>query len=197
MKALPKTQSTLLEWDSRGYNIILTTGRKESAREVTEKQLSTAGIIYDQLVMGIGGGDRVLINDRKPDGKNAARAIRIDRNEGLSQISVEDLESLALNYFKIFSNKDLKGLEAVLSDDVILRDWELSALGKQEVLAANENIFNAFDSIDVSIEKMYVSDMTVISEITIKADSETILVTDIIEFDSCMQIKSVIAYKGN
>tara|TARA_B100000131_G_scaffold323119_1_gene379946 strand:+ start:8939 stop:9331 length:393 start_codon:yes stop_codon:yes gene_type:complete len=129
--------------------------------------------------------------------EKTAKAIRIDRNEGLSKISVEDLESLAADYFLIFANKDLKSLASVLSDDVVLRDWEITATGKQEVLSANENIFNAFENIEVSIEKMYVCDMTVIAEITINLDTETILVTDIIEFDSHQKIKSVTAYKGN
>ena len=66
MKLLEGTLEKLDEWDRRGYNIILVTGRRESMRKQTEKQLSDAGIIYDQLIMGIGGGRRYIINDRKP-----------------------------------------------------------------------------------------------------------------------------------
>ena len=40
--------------------------------------------------------------------EKTARAIRIDRNESLSKISVEDLESLATDYFLIFANKDME-----------------------------------------------------------------------------------------
>ena len=77
------------EWDRLGYNIILTTGRKESQRQKTEEYLSNLGIIYDQLVMGIGGGDRVLINDRKPNSdRDTAYAISIDRNEGISDVKI-------------------------------------------------------------------------------------------------------------
>ena len=49
--------------------IILTTGRKEGMRRITEQQLENAGIVYDRLIMGIGGGIRVLINDLKPHRK--------------------------------------------------------------------------------------------------------------------------------
>jgi hydroxymethylpyrimidine pyrophosphatase-like HAD family hydrolase len=52
-KIIYGTVGKIREWDSKGYKIILTTGRKESLREVTVKQLSYAGIVYDQLVMGI------------------------------------------------------------------------------------------------------------------------------------------------
>ena len=57
----------ILEWNKKGYTIILTTGRRESNRELTIKQLQEAGIFYDQLIMGVGRGPRVVINDLKPD----------------------------------------------------------------------------------------------------------------------------------
>jgi len=89
MKLLDGTLDKLLEWDKMGYKIILTTGRKESQRKVTELQLSKVGIIYDQLIMGIGGGIRYIINDRKPYGDiDYARAINIDRNCGIKNIEL-------------------------------------------------------------------------------------------------------------
>ena len=75
LKVLANTISKLTEWDAKGYNIILTSGRKEGMRRVTEKQLAEAGIFYDQLILGIGGGVRYLINDRKSDGRESAFAI--------------------------------------------------------------------------------------------------------------------------
>ena len=78
----------LLEWERRGYNIILLTGRKESTRAVTEQQLRQAGIFYDQLVMGVGGGERHLINDTKPDGASSAYAHNVQRNIGIKDLHV-------------------------------------------------------------------------------------------------------------
>lgn len=81
---LPNTKQAIDLWDKLGYKIILTTGRKESLRNLTEKQLLEIGIVYDQLIMGLGGGDRILINDRKPNGmKNTAYAINVIRNKGI------------------------------------------------------------------------------------------------------------------
>ncbi len=89
MELLPGTPAKLDEWDRMGYNIILLTGRRESARKVTENQLAEAGIIYDQLVMGIGGGKRILVNDRKPYGdEDYAVAINLTRNEGVGGVDV-------------------------------------------------------------------------------------------------------------
>lgn len=86
---LPGVRNKIREWDKKGYNIILTTGRKESSRKNTEKQLADAGIIYDQLIMGIGGGQRVLINDRKPNSdEDTAIAINLERNKGFGKIEI-------------------------------------------------------------------------------------------------------------
>ena len=63
-KPLWGTEDKINEWDAKGYNIILITGRRESLRKKTEEQLLSKNIFYDQLVMGVGGGDRVIINDK-------------------------------------------------------------------------------------------------------------------------------------
>ena len=89
LEVLPGTHDKLREWDTKGYNIIITTGRKKSAREATKKQLSRAGILYDELIMGFGGGDRVMINDRKPNSdRDTAYVINVDRNVGLGDVKI-------------------------------------------------------------------------------------------------------------
>ena len=57
-------------------------------RKNTEKQLSDVGIFYDQLVMGIGGGPRVLINDNKPNGDMTASSHSIPRDIGIENIDI-------------------------------------------------------------------------------------------------------------
>ena len=86
MELLEGTIEKLLEWDKKGYNIILTTGRKESLKKVTEQQLTEAGIFYNYLIMGVGGGTRYLINDNKPEGTESAFAINLKRNKGVNDI---------------------------------------------------------------------------------------------------------------
>jgi hydroxymethylpyrimidine pyrophosphatase-like HAD family hydrolase len=86
---LPGVKSLIQEWDRNGYHIILVTGRRESVRKDTERQLAEAGIFHDQLVMGVGGGVRVLINDRKPSSEDdTAVAINITRNYGLEYTKI-------------------------------------------------------------------------------------------------------------
>jgi len=83
-KLLPNTKEAIDKWDSLGYRIILTTGRKESLREKTKLELLRLGIVYDKLIMGLGGGVRILINDRKQNGeKNTSYAVNVIRNKGI------------------------------------------------------------------------------------------------------------------
>ena len=89
-EVLPGAVETVREWDKKGYRIILVSGRRESMRAGTEKQLTEIGIIFDQLILGIGGGDRILINDMKKDKTtHTCFAYNLVRNEGL--ISLEDI----------------------------------------------------------------------------------------------------------
>jgi FMN phosphatase YigB (HAD superfamily) len=86
---LPGVIEKLNEWDAEGYKIILTTGRKNSMRKLTEMQLEKFGIFYDELIMGINRGERIIINDKKPNSDvTVASAIIIERNEGLKKIKI-------------------------------------------------------------------------------------------------------------
>lgn len=86
---LPGVLDKFIEWDRAGYKIILTTGRRESLRSMTENTLKWLGIFYDQLIMGLPRGERIIINDKKPNATDStAKGISIDRNIGLIDIHV-------------------------------------------------------------------------------------------------------------
>jgi len=86
---LEGTIEKLLEWERKGYRIILTTGRKESMRKQTIKQLQDVGIMYDLLIMGLGSGPRYLINDKRPEnGQETAFAINLKKDKGISNINI-------------------------------------------------------------------------------------------------------------
>ncbi len=82
-------KETIQAWDKLNYKIILTTGRQESLRQETEKQLTALGIVYSQLIMGLPNGSRVVVNDKKPNGiENTAYAINVVRNGGLMNVDL-------------------------------------------------------------------------------------------------------------
>ena len=88
-KILPGTIEKFHEWDKKGYRVILITGRRESTRLVTESQLRECGIIYDKLIMGVGRGERILINDMKESSNSkTAIAINLVRNIGIASVEV-------------------------------------------------------------------------------------------------------------
>ena len=106
------------------------------------------------------------------------------------------LKDQAIQYFEMFSNKDLTGLSEIFTDDVALRDWERSASGKVDVLAANKDIFDAVDTIAVTPIALYEENSTVVAEIEILVNNEIkLLVVDVIIFEGD-KISSVRAYKG-
>lgn len=78
-----------VEWlharQREGYLVVLTTGRPESLRKMTEKMLLKSNINYDVLLMGIGRGPRYIINDQKPNGAATAIAINQPRNGSIQQ----------------------------------------------------------------------------------------------------------------
>lgn len=85
LPATPMAKEKTQEWHCRGDLIVLTTARPESARPITELQLHNAGIIYDRLIMGLGAGIRILVNDYRVTTK--AYAYNVKRNvEGLTFI---------------------------------------------------------------------------------------------------------------
>jgi hypothetical protein len=107
----------------------------------------------------------------------------------------------SLEYFKTFSKKNIEGLKNMFSDDISLRDWDISAKGIDNVLDANSKIFNSVDTISVTPIRVWDflshEDNVVVAELEIIINNEEkLLVTDILEFDEKNKIKSIRAYKG-
>jgi len=60
--------------------VILVSARLEEFRAATEASLHRYSIRYDQLILGLPVGERILINDEKPDGLKTAIAINTIRD---------------------------------------------------------------------------------------------------------------------
>lgn len=71
--------------------VILTTSRKESFRQRTIEQLERLNIKYDQLIMGLVHGKRIVINDyAKTNPYKSCDAINIKRNSDDLKTMLED-----------------------------------------------------------------------------------------------------------
>ena len=112
-----------------------------------------------------------------------------------------NLKEKALEYFECFEKKNLEALSKMFHKDICLKDWNVFASGKENVLQENQNIFDSIDKISISIEKLHCCSMTIIAELLIIADDNPPLpVVDIIEYEYHMgsfEIISIKAYRGN
>jgi len=79
----------LKQWEADGHMIVLTTARPERMRAHTAKELSENGVPWHKLIMGIGQGNRHLINDTIP-GRDLDRAIshNLYRDQGFEGIEI-------------------------------------------------------------------------------------------------------------
>ena len=93
VNVLPGVKEKMIEWVNAGHYIVLTTARPESLREITKQQMLNAGILYHQLVMGIGREERILINNNsKGEPENArAMAVAVGRDAGFINSNWENV----------------------------------------------------------------------------------------------------------
>lgn len=85
----PNVKETLDEIDSRGDKIILVSARKESARKMTEKILDELMVPYDQLILGVTQGCRIIVNDKlRQTSMSRCRSIDVITDNGFR---LEDL----------------------------------------------------------------------------------------------------------
>ena len=107
------------------------------------------------------------------------------------------LKKISQKYFKYFSSKDLDLIGSMLSSKVILKDWDVYAEGKENVLSATKNIFDSVETIKVVVKDIYREEQTIIAKLDILInDKEMIKVVDIIQFDKSNKIINIRAFKG-
>jgi hypothetical protein len=102
-----------------------------------------------------------------------------------------------IKYFKVFSDKNIDELSKMFSNDIELKDWNIFASGKKNVVAANCDIFNSVNTIHVTPIKFYSNSETSYAvQIFILVNGEEKLdVIDVIKFNSNGLINSIVAFK--
>jgi|LWDU01.1.fsa_nt_gi hypothetical protein len=106
------------------------------------------------------------------------------------------LKTLAKKYFNLFSKKSIGRIAEMLSENVVLNDWETTCSGKEEVLNATQSIFDNVESIDIKLVNIYCEGNSVIAELNIVINNSIMeSVLDIITFDNNKKIININAYK--
>ena len=108
-----------------------------------------------------------------------------------------NLKKKALNYFKLFSSKDLDGLINVFDQKILLKDWLVEKKGIKNVLKLNKTTFKKFKKISVKVEDIYINTKkkSVACKIIIKLDRVKLNVIDLIYFNKKNKISKLEAYK--
>ncbi|MFA5715480.1 MAG: hypothetical protein WC998_07060 [Candidatus Paceibacterota bacterium] len=89
-KGIKENINTINNLYDNGSQIIITTAREESFREITKGQLEREGVKYHQLVMGLLHSPRVMINDfSNSNPYPVSEAISIPRNGNLEHYIME------------------------------------------------------------------------------------------------------------
>ena len=76
-----------------GAVIVITTARPSSYELFTKQELEKIGVKYHQLVMDLGRGTRVILNDKDPENEQIPRAIGINlnRNQGWEGLDITEM----------------------------------------------------------------------------------------------------------
>ena len=76
-----------------GSVVIITTARPSTYELFTKQELEKIGVKYHQLVMDLGRGTRVILNDKDPENEQIPRAIGINlnRNQGWEGLDITEM----------------------------------------------------------------------------------------------------------
>jgi len=124
----------------------------------------------------------------------APSTISIKTNELMTPISNKEI---CLLYLKKYAEKDLNSIEAMFSNDIVLRDWKIRVEGKEKALNETRKNFNNADTIAIEVLATYESKNTVAAELKITVDAtEVLYVVDVITINAERKISSIRAYLG-
>lgn len=60
--------------------IFIVTAREKKYKKITESALKEHGIRFDKIIYDVPKGERICVNDNKPDGTKACFAVNTDRD---------------------------------------------------------------------------------------------------------------------
>jgi ketosteroid isomerase-like protein len=102
-----------------------------------------------------------------------------------------------LAYLAAYAQKDLVAIRAMFSEDVHLRDWNLSVHGRDAALDETAKNFAAAETIEIEALAVYEKEGAVAGELKIVVDKRIELsVVDVISFTTEGRIAAVRAYLG-
>ena len=108
-----------------------------------------------------------------------------------------DAEALARRFLAAYAAKDLDAIAAVLSDDVLLRDWNLEVRGRAAFLAETQRNFDNADTLAIEVLHLHATERSVAAEVLITVDGTIRLrVVDVLDIAPDGLVTAVRSYRG-
>ena len=105
------------------------------------------------------------------------------------------LKKIAERYFDLFCKKNIKQISEMFAEEIILKDPDITSIGKKEVLNTTKNIFHSVGTIEIKVNALYLENRTVVAEFDINIDNNKLTkVVDILQFDQANKIVRISAY---
>lgn len=106
-------------------------------------------------------------------------------------------KKICLLYLKKYEEKEIKGIEEMFSEDIVLRDWKIRVEGKEKALSETLKNFESVESIKIDVLSIYENESTVAAELKIIINNkEELYVIDVITINSDRKISSIKAFIG-
>jgi hydroxymethylpyrimidine pyrophosphatase-like HAD family hydrolase len=74
---------TINDYYEKGAHIVITSARPDSYELFTKQELETIGVKYHQIILGLGRGTRVVINDNDPQNPEISRSLGVNLNRNM------------------------------------------------------------------------------------------------------------------
>jgi hydroxymethylpyrimidine pyrophosphatase-like HAD family hydrolase len=74
---------TINDYYEKGAHIVITSARPDSYELFTKQELEAIGIKYHQIILGLGRGTRVVINDNDPQNPEISRSLGVNLNRNM------------------------------------------------------------------------------------------------------------------
>jgi len=105
------------------------------------------------------------------------------------------LKDKVLKYINAFSSKDVNTISCMISDDILIEDWNETISSRHNAILFFKKIFESANEIKVEISDVWNDANVVIARIQIQIDRASLDVVDVIKFDENIKISQIIAFK--
>ncbi|WP_431048517.1 nuclear transport factor 2 family protein [Roseateles sp. L2-2] len=100
-----------------------------------------------------------------------------------------------LGYLRRYAAKDLDGIASMFSEEVTLRDWNLSVKGREAAIAETRKNFESATSLQIEVLHVLENTNSVAGELRILVDGHIeLFVVDVLDFDAEGRITAIRAF---